>query len=231
VILYRRALRSLWACLPLIIGVEILLTVVDRLVRFPFAQSIYSFLAYTFVAIMAHRAILLRESMWTRDGWTRPPDTHPGMFAGQFLWMAFLFSLTPTVLAILAIFGTLTNPYLHSQSSIWIGMAVLLGFAFQGVALSIWGTILPAAAKGSHMTLKQARSRGAPLLWRTLIRLAYGPLAFSIVFGGIVFGMLQTLPPALWPIFGFIAGACFTMTIFLAASALSLAYQETAQDA
>lgn len=187
---------------------------------------------YAMIALYAHRAILLGETMRWRDSFKRAKsDATPAKF-GPFLWRMFgwwLFAGTIWLCSFL-ILRWLFLPSFKGLTSDEFAGAVIISLIPTVIVtlpvLAALGTVLPAAAVGGDDRLAAAWRRGRQTFWRTLGRIWGGNILFFVIANGVLLWLIPTTGvividgafQILFELVGFFA-------ILLTASALSLAYQ------
>ena len=191
-----------------------------------------------YVAFFSHRMVLLGE----RYSWDLNINNTAGNKSWSyntrsFTWRFFLLTTLFISLIIIPFILLFNGGVINSQDEegIYASLFLLLFLAlpFYGIVLFLLGTILPASATEGDAGLKLALQRGHRTFWKTLLRLLVGNVLFTIVLWTtvtiIVLKFESLLPGSYLVTYGlsFLASLGGNFGILLAATALSMAYQET----
>jgi hypothetical protein len=190
-----------------------------------------------FVAFYSHRMVLLGEAYDWKSKTSPEPMTKgarfpiwPFMWRSAVLFAVFLIAFIFLLAQLTNVSGPLEPDSLEFLSRILVCLVVIL--PFYGILLALIGTILPAAATEQNASLKSALRRGLKTFWRTLGRLIFGNMLFSatlLIVSVLLVTLLQSsgLGAGL-PMHGltFLINLGSYFSVMLAATALSMAYQE-----
>ena len=229
--MYARAGSAFRSSLSLFGGFAVLLMMVDVLLPPPVDWPVTLLLTGA-LAFFCHRMILLDEAhTWTgMFHLTQDPKIGPGPFLLRFLLLSLLFGGLALVL-------DLSTGSVAPDLQPFIVLALLLPY---GLILAWFGTLLPAAVMGVKLGPSEAFARGRPARGRTLMRLILGPLLFGVLTATL--GALAEQAILNMALSGRLGGPGLTLGIrslqfcmalatcfvtLLAATALSLAFQET----
>jgi len=197
------------------------------------ARGVSEMVGYTVLALYSHRMILLGETI----SWKHGPDAGElkiGRFIGVFF--GFIFAAYATLMILMvAILPFLDDLYPWTGKEQTIAAALLAAPAailLYGVAMALVGGVLPAIAVNADASLGAAFARGRARFWRTLFRLATGPLLFSALSIGLLATVMNALPqtvaasPAVTIVASFLPYLSGVFAVHLTAVALSMSYLE-----
>ena len=140
-----------------------------------------------FIAYSLHRHFLFDEPM----GWGRTPGPQRPWKTGRFLWTSLLIIGLPLIVSVVLAFNL--APAIAGREKM-IGLLLILILPLYLVALSLFGTALPAAVeRGPGYGL----SRGIRLAPGVALRLVLGPGLFGVTWFGalILLGVLAAQSP------------------------------------
>ncbi len=222
--MYKIAIRTFLQNFPIFLIVALLLAGFSFLEMN--VQSGGSFFAYGLVALFSHRMILLNENY----GWSGKPTLKPGetMPMWAFFWRYGLFFIIFLFLS-LAVFLPLMPSDPNDEAKI-VG-AIILSFLivapFYSILLSLFGTVLPAAAVRGERSFSAAFHRGRKRFWITMGRLALGPALIFVAMFMLAIAVPETMNSA---ILDFASNAVFyllgLLPTHMTAVVLSMAYSE-----
>ncbi len=178
------------------------------------------------IALYSHRMVLLNENY----GWTGKPDLLPGerMPVWAFFWRYGLFFVVLMILVLGTFFKMLPNGSPDEAKRVFgIMLSMLIISPFFAVFLTLFGTVMPAAAVGGDRSFCRAFYRGRKRFWTTIIRLILGP-GFITVLNFILAVLLASI--GISAVANFISSFLLNFVSFipvhLTAVVLSLAYRE-----
>lgn len=233
--MYKIALQTLkanFAFYGLFVG---LLVVLERL--FPINAGV-SFVMGAMLALYTHRMILLGENYSIGDlfksqgpSGEKPPLLMFYLVSG----IGVVIFLVLLAASFFLLFGQFRAFAQEGEMDLFtaILMAAIPASAVYGIILSAVGTVFPATAIGGDKSLKAAWQLGRPSLWKTYMRLAIGPFAFSIVGTSLVIGLAGFFAEAgvgvgnisIEILLAMLAYCVNFGSILLGVTALSMAYQ------
>lgn len=233
--MYRLAYQTLKKNIALYAFFIVLIVTVERFVDI---NSGLRFVLGAFIALFTHRMILLDENYGigglikpNRPTYEKPPIL--GFFLVSGLWLVVLLLLMAAVFYVL--FIQIYPVDMENQDRLIGALIISLAPAIfvYGLLLSLFGTMLPAAAIGANKSLSAALQRGKASFWITFGRLAFGGFSVSVVGTALVFGIMFYLDNAGLDVdsaavdipLSILAYSINFGSILLAVTALSMAYQ------
>ncbi|MFA3918581.1 hypothetical protein [Ruegeria hyattellae] len=231
--IYARALRTFTANFLLFFGLSVIMALLSQVLDSSSTNGA-SLFVYAFVALSCHRLLLTGERASEADLFSRRKD---GPLAGRqwpFMWRLGMFWLVTACfwgLFLYLIVGLLPETDKTSVTGAAILALVPAALVFYVLA-ALFGTVLPAAASESDLSLATAFQRGRVSFWVTIWRLLTGNGLFSIVSLVALLSLanieIANTGPAMDIAVG-VLGELFGMfMIMLTAAALCMAYETKA---
>lgn len=233
--MYRLAYQTLKKNIALYAFFIVLIVTVEQFVDI---NSGLQFVLGALIAFFTHRMILLDENYGigglikpNKPTYEKPPMF--GFLLVSGLWLLVLLLLMAVVFYVL--FIQIYPVDMKNQDRLIVALIVSLVPAIfvHGLLLSLFGTMLPAAAIGANKSLNAAIQRGKASFWITFGRLAFGGFAVSVTGVAFVFGIMFYLDDAGLDVdsaavdipLSILAYSINFGSVLLAVTALSMAYQ------
>lgn len=238
--MYRLALRTLQKNFALYASYVVMFVLLEQ--AFEMSSGV-SFVVGAILALYTHRMILLNENYRMGDLFKGqgPSGEKPPIFAFFFVsavWLVVFLLLLAVFYVLLFVQLEVFEHKTRDETVAAMFVAMIPAVVAYGVLLSLFGTVLPAAAIRGDKNLKVALRRGRPSFWKTFRRLIAGPFAIGLFGSIIVFGLAMYLSNRGMDVEGALVRvplAVFTYCmnfggILMGVTALSMAYQSAETD-
>ena len=229
--MYKRAISAFMASYPMFLMIAVLLVVVDEFIQLRTSLGARIFVT-AMVAFFSHRMVLIGEKYGWAENFALRKKGADKLRIFPFVWR---FSVLFLILIIItALIGWRLSSVIPKADTVGLFMvSVFIALLPYGMLLALIGTILPASAINEDASLSHAFRRGKRRFFKTLWRLVYGNFLFAMIYFATYLAMTNLLLD-LGLYNGFIYyGMSFVgymgglLTTLLAATALSIAYEET----
>ena len=188
------------------------------------------------LAFYCHRMILLGDDFGWDQVIAKRSKFGNSIKLWPFMWRLLL-ATTLFILSATAIFFQLrevVESALQGPDVFVVGflLSALIALPLYGIALALFGTVFPAASINADASLSTAFTRGKARFWITLWRLFIGFFCFSMagvaayVSASVYFGYQTAADGVFYYVLSFGATLLGCFSTLLAATALSMAYQE-----
>lgn len=232
--MYRMAFDALKATWPVVLVAAVALAGLKIFLDDGTAGMGGALVAYAMVALYAHRAMLLGETLTWRDSFRSQKSKAVAIPMGSFIWRMFgwwLFAGAAWLCCFLALrwlFLWMFDEMAGEQLAGLVVIALIPTTVIALPALAAFGTVLPAVAIGGDSSLGRAWQRGRQTFWSTLGQLWGGNILFFVGANAVLLWLFPTTGVVIidgaFQVLFELAGL---FAILLTASALSLAYQRS----
>lgn len=174
--MYRTGLRTFFTNYPLFLCIAFMFAGIEAAGLRNHGVTV---VVYALLAMFSHRIVLLEEDYGWRGSFASRGRLPVWAFFWRYGLLGGLFLIAPMLFVMFSVLPHV--PRTESGQLTAVLITLLVAGPIFGIALSIFGTWLPAAATGGDASFGSALRRGLRRFLPTLARLTFGPGLLSII--------------------------------------------------